>query len=173
MHLNITGRNMEVTPALRDYAEEKVGKIDKYLHKITSAHVILAVEKYRHIAEVTIQAHGMTIKAQEETGDLYSSIDQVMDKIEIQARKLKDRITERNKSGAPDEAAPPVETPAPSAPRVVRSNSFDPRPMTVDEAALQLGLRTEQFLVFVEARSSRVNVLYRRADGDFGLIETV
>ncbi len=180
MHLTITGRNMEVSPALREYAQEKVGKMEKYLPKITSAHIILAVEKYRHIAEVTIQAYGFTLKGVEDTGDMYSSIDQVMDKIEIQARKLKDKLKDKNKglAGEQQAAAAAGEGKDASAssgerPRIVRSEEFDPRPMTAEEAAMELELSAAVFKVFVEARSNKINVLYRRENGDFGLIETI
>jgi putative sigma-54 modulation protein len=178
MHLTITGRNMDVTPALREYAEEKIGKMEKYLHKITSAHIILTVEKYRHVAEVTIQAHGMTLKGLEETGDMYSSIDKVMDKIEIQAHKLKEKVQDKNKGGNnhTEEAAPePSEAPEKTKnrfPRILRDSSFDPKPMSVEEASLQLQAGDEPFLIFMEARTGKVNVLYRRDDGDFALVES-
>lgn len=177
MHLTITGRNMDVTPALREYAEEKIGKIDKYLQKITSAHVILAVEKYRHIAEVTIQVHGLTLKGVEETGDMYSSIDQVMDKIETQAHKLHDRLKDKNKSAVAESEVDAAEDAfsggAGSPPRVVPGKRFNPKPMTVEEAVLQLETSGDLFIVFLEARSNKVDVLYRRGDtGEYGLIET-
>lgn len=174
MHLTITGRNMEVTPALRQYAEEKIAKMEKYLHKITSAHVIMSVEKYRHIAEVTITAFGVTLKGQEETGDMYSSIDLVMDKIEIQAKKVKDKVVDKNK-GAAHGAEPAAEEEGEggeAAVRIVRDDAFDPRPMTVDDAAVRLQDRKVPVIVFLEARSRKVNVLYRRGDGSLGLIET-
>jgi putative sigma-54 modulation protein len=181
MHLTITGRNMEVTPALREYAQDKIGKMEKYLHKITSAHIVLAVEKYRHIAEVTIQAYGFTLKGVGDTGDMYSSIDQVMDKIEIQARKLKDKLKDKNKgqAGEGSDAAPVTgegrgsPAAAEERPRIVRSEEFDPRPMTAEEAAMQMELSAALFKVFVDSRSNKVNVLYRRENGDFGLIETM
>ncbi len=174
MHLTITGRNMEVTPALRQYAEEKIAKMEKYLHKITSAHIILSVEKYRHVAEVTINALGLTLKGQEETGDMYSSIDLVMDKIGIQAKKVKDRVVDKNKTGANNHAAPvPERSEAGQAkPRIISEAAFDPKPMTVDDATVALGETKDPLLVFLESRTGKVNVLYRRADGNFGLIET-
>lgn len=178
MHLNITGRNMEVTEPLKEYAREKINKIEKYLDKITSAHIILTVEKYRHIAEMTIHAHGITLKGVEETGDMYSSIDKTIDKIEIQAKKLKDRIKEKNKrSPSNDTVSVEVDQfpdlPAGHLPRIVKNSSFDPKPMTVEEAAMQFQLRDDLFIVFLDAHTDKVNVLYRRKDGDLGLIETL
>jgi putative sigma-54 modulation protein len=176
MSFSITGRNFDVTPALREYTQEKIGRIEKYVDKITSVHVILTVEKYRHIAEVTIQTHGTLLKGVEETADMYSSVDKVLDKIEIQAKKLKERIKERSKTGHVVEMgeAAQDETPmgAKETPRILPGRAFNPRPMSPEEAALQLSLGTDVFLVFVNARTSRVNVLYRRSDGRLALIET-
>jgi putative sigma-54 modulation protein len=180
MHLTITGRNTDVTPAMKLYAEEKVSKIGKYLHDINSVHVILAVEKYRHIAEITVQSHGLTIKGQEETGDMYSSIDKVMDKIDIQARKLKEKLHDKGKNnlhGSNEGEVTEIETAEEAAEgrhsRISRSSAYDPRPMTVDEAELQLQMRAaDRFLVFREAKTEKINVLYRRENGELGLIET-
>ncbi len=174
MQMTITGRNIEVTPALREYAGEKMTKIEKYLHKITGVHVILSVEKYRHIAEVTIQAYGLTLRGMEETGDMYSSIDKVMDKIGKQAKKLKDRLTDKNKGIVDEEeVSPPGEAASGHAPKIIHSVPFDPKPMTVDEAAMQFQLKEDLFMVFLNAATDKINVLYRRKDGDLGLIETL
>jgi putative sigma-54 modulation protein len=177
MQMTITGRNMEVTPALKEFAEEKIQKISKYLHKINNIHVILTVEKYRHIAEVILTAHGNTLTGVEETDDMYSSIDKVMDKMEIQARKLSGRIKEKNKGleegedGGAEESSETGEAGA-GQPQIKRK-SFNPKPMTVDDAVMHLEGREDRFFVFVESRSGRINVLYRRDDGKLGLIETV
>jgi putative sigma-54 modulation protein len=176
MHVTITGRNIEVTPALSEYAREKVNRIERYLHNITSAHIILTVEKYRHIAETTIQAHGLTIKGSEETGDMYTSIDGMMDKIEKQAKKLKDKIKDHNR-GVPTVSPPEesTESASPSVasqlPGIVKTEAFAPKPMSVDEAAMQLHLDDDLFLVFLNAKSNRVNVIYKKNNGNLGLIE--
>ncbi len=172
MQLTVTGRNMEVTPALREFAEEKLQKISKYLHKINTIHVILTVEKYRHIAEVILSAHGAVLRGIEETEDMYSSIDQVMDKVEIQARKLSGRIKEKNKVVGEEVGEEDAGEAAAGQPGIVRK-SFNPKPMAVDDAVMQLEARDDRFLVFVDARSGRINVLYRRDDRRLGLIETV
>ena len=176
MRVTITGKNIEVTPALSEHAREKVHKIERYLHNITSAHISLSVEKYRHIAEATIQAHGLTLKGSEETGDLYTSIDKVMVKIEKQARKLKDKLSDKGKghhhSGPiPDEEAFAADQSAADFPVIVKMPNFAPKPMSVDEAAMQLHMQDDLFLVFSNAKTDRVNVLYKKVDGNLGLIE--
>src|SRR5512137_1388440 len=105
--ITITGKHIEITEPLRDYVTEKIGRACRLLGKISAVHVTIAVEKYRHIVEVIIQAHGTTLRAKEETHDMYSSIDQVLDKIEIQAKRLKEKIKDK-KHVAEEEAASPV-----------------------------------------------------------------
>jgi len=100
MQITITGHHVEVTPALREYAEEKVAKVRKYLNTTINAHVILKVEKLTHIAEVTIHANGVDLHGVEKTDNLYAAIDKVMDKIDRQAEKVKGKIQEKRKEGA-------------------------------------------------------------------------
>ena len=181
MQLSITGRNLEVTEALRTYAAEKLGKVKKFLDGITAAHVILSVEKYRQIAEVTLHVRDLTIRAEESTPDLYSSINLVVDKIERQIRRHKERIIRHWTRGGERAAAGGlrrgavaalVEEPEEeSAPRVVKVKRFAIKPATVDEAILQMNLLGHSFFVFQNAVSDQVNVLYRRHDGQYGLIE--
>ena len=99
MQISITGRNIEVTEPLRNYSEEKVRRVKKYIHSLINVHIILTVEKFRQKAEITISADGIKIHGTEETEDMYSSIDKVMDKIEAQARKYKEKLqTSKNKT---------------------------------------------------------------------------
>lgn len=188
MQLTITGRNLEVTAALRTYAAEKLGKVEKFLDAITAAHVILSVEKYRQIAEVTLRVRDLTIRAEESTPDMYASLDLVVDKIERQIRRYKERIIRHWARG--DRLARGAEWPAggggprrgagvalveepqeEAAPRVVKVKRFALKPATVDEALLQMNLLGHTFFVFRNALSEQVNVLYRRRDGQYGLIE--
>ncbi|MBI3081002.1 MAG: ribosome-associated translation inhibitor RaiA [candidate division NC10 bacterium] len=182
MQLSITGRNLEVTEALRNYAAEKLGKVKKFLDAVTAAHVILSVEKYRQIAEVTLRVRDLTIRAEESTPDMYSSLDLVVDKIERQIRRYKGRIVRhwarggergiREGGGRRASGAPPAQEPEEeSAPRVVKVKRFAMKPATVDEAILQMNLLGHTFFVFQNALSEQVNVLYRRHDGQYGLIE--
>jgi len=104
MQITITGHHVEVTPALRQYAEEKVAKVRKYLNTTINAHVTLKVEKLTHIAEVTIHANGVDLHGVEKTDSLYSAIDKVMDKIDRQAQKAKGKLHDKRKGPAPERA---------------------------------------------------------------------
>lgn len=173
MQILLTGRNLEITQALREYAEEKVGRLTKYLEAITSAHVVLSVEKYRQIAEVTLAVRDLTIRAEESTEDLYSSIDLVVEKLERQVQRYKGKImrqgTRVSWRGAVEHREPARS--AGGGPLVVKTKRFAVKPSTVDEALLQMELLGHSFFVFRNARTGEVNVLYRRRDGHYGLIE--
>ncbi|HEV8663355.1 MAG TPA: ribosome-associated translation inhibitor RaiA [Candidatus Methylomirabilis sp.] len=189
MQLTITGRNLEVTAALRSYAAEKLGKLEKFLDAITAAHVMLSVEKYRQIVEVTLRVRDLTVRAEESTPDMYASLDLVVDKIERQICRYKERIIrhwarggdrlagggERSTGGGGLRrgagAALAEEPQEEAAPRVVKVKRFALKPATVDEAILQMDLLGHTFFVFRNALSGQVNVLYRRRDGQYGLIE--
>ncbi len=169
--ITITGKHIEITEPLRDYVTEKIGRACRLLGKIAAVHVTVAVEKYRHIVEVIIQSHGATLRAKEETHDMYSSIDQVLDKIEIQAKRLKEKIKDHKHVGEAGAVAGPEEEPVAMPPRVFVAKTFAPKPLTVDEAAEELGGRQDVFLVFHNAKNGLVNVLYKRGDGNFGLVQ--
>ena len=170
MQLSVKGRNLEITDALRQYAEEKLGRLRKYFEPIVTAGVVLSVEKHRHIAEVTLRVRELTIRAEESTPDLYSSIDLVAEKLERQILRYKERIA----GHAPRPAVREVretEAAADEEPRVVKTKRFAVKPAEVDEAILQMDLLGHSFYVFRNARTDEVNVLYRRRDGNYGLIE--
>lgn len=170
MQIFLTGRNLEVTEALRRYAEEKVGRLQKYLDKITSAHIVLSLQKYRQIAEVTLRVRDFTIRGEESTEDLYSSIDLVMEKVERQLQKYKGKIASHaNRSARTQGMA--ISSLEEEGPRVVRTKRFAMKPMSLDEAILQMDLLGHNFYVFRNARTDEVNVLYRRHEGNYGLIE--
>lgn len=179
MLINVTFRHIEPSAPLREYAEEKISRVKKYVEEPIEAHVVLKVEKFRHIAEVTIDANGLRLNGTEETEDMYSSIDMVADTIEAQVRKNKEKSRRRKSGGSLKELGSAVDSI--SIPmsgedrerRVIRSEQVNAKPMDVDEAALQLGLSNGEFLVFTNRVTNRVNVLYRRKDGHYGLIETV
>ena len=169
--ITITGRHIEITEPIRDYVTEKIGRACKRLDKISSVHVTVAVEKYRHIVEVVIQAHGATLHAKEETHDMYSSIDQVLDKVEIQAKRLKEKVKDHKHAPGAEGTAEVEEEVAPIRPRVFVAETFAPKPLSVDEAVEDLQARPEMFLVFHNSRNGLVNVLYKRGDGNFGLVQ--
>jgi putative sigma-54 modulation protein len=171
--LTITGRHIEITDALRDHLTEKLEHACKLLDKISSTHVTLAVEKNRHLAEVVVQAHGATLQAKEETHDMYSSIDLAVEKIQTQAKRLKEKIKDRKHLAEPAAAALEVEDEDEVPPRsqVYVAETFAPKPLSVNEAVESLLSRPDLFLVFHNAKNGLVNVLYKRGDGNFGLVQ--
>jgi putative sigma-54 modulation protein len=193
MQLSVTFRHMDSTDALREYAREKVERIRKYFPDPIKAHVVLVCDRgYNHTADVMITLHnGLVIKGVETTEDMYSSIDLVMAKIERQVRRYKEKI--RSHKGAEGlhgqreiihsviaEAEPPGEagaahTAALSAQaeaKIMKKSKFFAHPMSPEEAVMQMNLLGNDFLVFTNASSHEVNVVYRRGDGTYGLIET-
>ncbi|MBI4536993.1 MAG: ribosome-associated translation inhibitor RaiA [candidate division NC10 bacterium] len=172
MLLSVKGRNLEITDALRQYAEEKLGRLTKYLEQIVSASVVLSVEKHRQIAEVTLRVRELTIRAEESTGDLYSSIDLVAEKLERQILRYKERIVGHGVRGAARESRGAAGEPRlEEGARVVKTKRFAVKPTEIEEAILQMDLLGHSFYVFRNARTEEVNVLYRRRDGNYGLIE--
>jgi putative sigma-54 modulation protein len=170
VQMYLTGRNLEVTEALRRYAEEKVGRLQKYLDRITSAHIVLSIEKYRQIVEVTLQVRDLTIRGEEITEDLYASIDRVVEKLERQLQKYKGKIMAQGNRSMRT-SSPMVTAEETEGPRVVKTKRFAIKPMSLDEAILQMELLNHSFYVFRNAQTDEVNVLYRRHEGNFGLIE--
>lgn len=177
MEINVRGKNIEATPALVDYAHKKLGKLDKHFEKSTDAQVVLSVIKEEHIVEVTLNLNGLILRGEESTGDMYASIDMVVDKLERQVKKYKTRMNKSlrqrgmriiSEKHAAIEAEERMEE---EAPQVVRTKRFPLKPMTVEEAILQMDLLGHNFFVFGNADSDAVNVVYRRKDGDYGLIE--
>lgn len=170
MQIFLTGRNLEVTEALRRYAEEKVGRLQKYLEKITSAHIVLSLQKYRQIAEVTLRVRDLTIRGEESTEDLYSSIDLVVEKLERQLQKYKGKLVSQGNRSERTQGT--VTSPEEDEePQVVKTKRFAMKPMSLNEAILQMDLLGHNFYVFRNAYSDEVNVLYRRSEGNYGLIE--
>ncbi len=167
--ITITGRHFEVTEPLRLHAIEKVNHACRYLDKVTSAHITFSVEKYRHIVEVVVQARGTTLRGREETGDMYASVDQAMKKMESQAKRLNEKIKDKKRYGEEGEEAGVEE--GVEMPRVVETESFAAKPMSVEDAVRELQASEALFLAFRNARTSEVNVLYKRNDGNYGLIQ--
>lgn len=168
MNIIVNGRHLEITPALRSYAEEKIGKFEKYLSNISEAVVTLGVEKYRHKAEVLLKVNGVLIQAEGVTGEVYSSIDGVVEKLEKQVKKYKEKHHDHRKGEkrAVEEAAPPQEKG-----RIIKHKRHDMKPMAPDEAVHQMDLLDKAFFVFINDKSGDINVVYLRNDGNYGLIE--
>lgn len=190
MKFSVTFRKMDATDAIKQYAEEKVKKIKRYFPDPIHAHVVLGLERYQHRADVNITLHnGLVLKGTETSDDMYSSIDMAMGKIEKQVRRYKDRIRSHKPQTGPmlafrrdvieeeegmvEEAVEAVEpATAEVPPKVIKSDSFTARPMTVEEAVMQLNLMNNSFLVFTNSVNQAINVIYRRNDGNYGLIDT-
>ncbi|MBW1765562.1 MAG: ribosome-associated translation inhibitor RaiA [Deltaproteobacteria bacterium] len=173
MDIAVTFRHIEPTESLRTYAEEKVSKIKKYLDSPAEAHIVLTVEKFRHMADVTLSVNGATIKGVEETGDMYSAIDQVTDKIEKQVKRYRSKIKNRRAETRKNEKAIEAEeiTALSFEDPSIEIEKMVAKPMDPEEAAMQLGMSQQDFLVFRNSRSREINVIYRRRDGNLGLIE--
>jgi putative sigma-54 modulation protein len=177
MQIQVTFRHVEPSEAVKEYAREKVGKLEKYLEGPVDANITLAVEKHRHDADVTVTASGLKIHGRETTGDLFSAIDLVMDKLETQVKRYRDKLKNvgrNNRKGGEQPFKVDVfeaDSLTESEPKVVQTHKLTAKPMDVDEAAMQLDLSQDDFLVFINARTDTMNVIYRRGDGDFGLIE--
>jgi putative sigma-54 modulation protein len=195
MKLEITGRHVAVTSALKTFTEEKLAKLGKWIDDLAEIHVVLTVEKHRHIAEIIAHGNHLKLSAREVTADMYTSIGECLEKLERQAKKQKEKhTTKRRRSPAPESLAAPEPGPEPprrarrrrarpavgarasrldgdGLPRIVRSQTFSKKPMSVEEAALQVSQSDIEFVVFRNERSEEVNVLYRRKDGSLGLIE--
>jgi putative sigma-54 modulation protein len=185
MNLTITGRHMEMTDALKAYIESHVKKLKAHFDKVIDIDVVLDVEKHRHIAELNLHANGVRIHSKEASADMYASVDAVMAKLEKQVRKYKDRINRHQQRserldlsyshaiiGFQPGNGDGEENIAQSVPHhVVLREKLPMKPMTVEEAVMQLDLLEDPFLVFSNAETSQVNVLYAREDSTYGLIE--
>lgn len=177
MQITTTFRHMEPSEALKSYAEEKLERVKKYIDEPIVVQAFLTVEKIRHKAEVTINAKGITIKAAEETNDMYASIDAASDKIERQLSRFKERIKAHKPVSDAKERqvqksivqASNLEEPT-AAPVIIKTKSFSMKPMSVEEAVMQMELLHKDFLVYTESSSENINVVYRRKDGNYGLI---
>lgn len=177
MQVSVTFKHLEPTDAIRSYAEDKVSKIKKYLDNPVDANVVLSVEKFRHIAEVNLMVNGIAVAATDATEDMYSSIDNVMDKIERQLRRHKERI-KKHKPRNNSSSAALAETVYSSesvdteeAPTVIKMENYLAKPMSVDEAIMQLDLLHRDFFVYTNASTNHISVVYKRKDGNYGLIE--
>lgn len=170
MNIIITGRHLELTDNLKGYAEEKIKKFKKYINNITEVAITLSVEKYRHKAEVLLKVNGVMIQAESITGEMYSSIDDVVEKLERQVKKYKEKWLSYRKG---EEKTPITLKSEEPFPAIIKKKSFDIKPMSPEEAAMQMELLDKNFFVFTNVSSGSINVLYKRKDGNLGLIEPV
>ncbi len=176
MEITVTFRHIDASESLKAYAEEKMSKMDKYFDFPVEAHIVLAVEKFRRSADVTLNVNGTLIKGVVETEDMYSAIDQVMDKIEKQVKrnreKMRDRRAESRKNETDLVRSETEEVADPGAEEFrIEVEKIVAKPMDAEEAAMQFNLSQQDFMVFRNSRSREINVIYRRKDGNLGLME--
>ncbi len=178
----VQGRHLDVTAALKDYAEEKLGKIARHFDQIQEAQVVLSVEHRGNlgkaqVVEVTVWGDGIILRGEDASGDMYASIDLVVEKLKKQIEKYRSRMIQkrridearkRNRRMASAQAALHA---GPEEPTIVRTKRFAMKPMTAEDAAIQMELLGHDFFAFRNAQTLEVNVLYRRTDGHYGLIE--
>lgn len=176
----VKGKNIEVTPALRDYSEKRVSKLYKFFQERNDVQVdvLLSVERDTQIAEITYHIGGLLMRGESRTKDLYASIDEASNKIERQVRKYKAKLTNRAHLSprfgeGPDATQGATEAVDPEDYSVVRTKRFPVKPMDVEEAILQMELLGHDFFVFANAGTEEVNVIYKRKDGRYGLMEPV
>ena len=169
MDIRVRGKNVPLTDALRDHVEKKLGKLSKHFgHDPVVAEAVLSVEKDRQMIEVTLPLpHGRVLRGQESTEDMYASVEIVVQKLERQLDKLKTHA----KTRTPHTTERPTPIAEPTDGTVVRRKTFPDKPMTLEEAVLQMDLVSHDFFAFTNAESERINVLYRRRDGNLGLLE--
>lgn len=172
MRYIISGKNIDVTEGLKEAIYEKIGKLERYFTEDTEIHVTFSVEKERQKIEVTIPMKGNIIRAEEESTDMYVSIDLVEEIIERQLRKYKNRIVEKKQSGIGlNKAFIEEETPDDDGIEIIRSKRFAIKPMDPEEACVQMELLGHDFYVFRNSETEEVNVVYKRKKNSYGLIE--
>jgi ribosome hibernation promoting factor len=175
VRLQVKGKNVDVTDSLKDYALQKLGKLDKHLNDAARLELELQIEKNpsiseNQVAEATIWTKGPVLRARESSTDMKASIDQLVDKLERQARRYREkRRRGATRNSQPVEGRPVV--PDEESPLIVKTKQFPVKPMSPEEAVLQLELVGHDFFVFQNAETIDVNVVYRRRDGNYGLIE--
>jgi putative sigma-54 modulation protein len=175
VRLQVKGKNVEVTDSIREYAEEKLSKLERQLADPTRVELELAVERnpsisQNHVAEATIWTKGPILRAREASADHKASIDQLVDKLERQVKRYREKRRSRRSQPFPADI-PEDAIPIDEEPSIVKSKQFAIKPMSPEEAVLQLELVGHDFFVFQNADSGEVNVVYRRRDGAYGLIE--
>jgi len=184
MLIQVKGKNIEVTDALKNHVDKKLRKLEKYFHEIKEATVIMTVQRGMHMVEVQLEGDGILLRGEERRGtDMYGSIDHVVDKLESRVKKFKGKLYGKTTEGGPREKevmkdqqmteafGPESEEEIDETPTVVRTKRFAMKPMTPEEAAQQMELLHHDFFVFRNSQTQDVNVVYKREDGHYGLIE--
>lgn len=186
MQMNITFRHLDPIDSLKNYAREKVERVNKYLDKATEAHVVLSLERHLHHADITIHSGTFLLRGKERSEDMYASIDLAMDKIERQLKRYKEKLkhhhgrervhhrqelVEHRRVRHQVIEAPSLDVHTEGEHKVVKTNEFLAHPMSVEAAVMQMDLMNNDFYVFTNSTTMEMNVVYHRKDGTVGLIE--
>lgn len=178
MDVKITGKNVEVTDAIRDYTVKKLRKVTKYLRDIIEINVTFRLERYQEICEIMILADHLTVRGEGNTADMYASVDLAVERIEKQLRRYRGKLISRRSRGAEAVKEAKISVLEHSSvvfdekPLVIIEDRVPVKPMNVEEAVMQMDLTDRDFLVFKNSETGEINVIYHRADGNIGLIET-
>ncbi|RAZ79526.1 ribosome hibernation-promoting factor, HPF/YfiA family [Planococcus halotolerans] len=184
LQFNIKGDNIEVTPAIRDHIEKKVEKIERYFPEGTNAHAMVylkAINNSQSKVEITIPMKNLTLRAEERHDELYAAVDLIVGKLERQIRKYKTKVNRKFRDREPmgqafanyeNEVNGDVEDDTEEDFTIVRTKQFDLKPMDEEEAVLQMNMLGHNFFVFTDAETNDTNIVYKRKDGSYGLIET-
>jgi putative sigma-54 modulation protein len=174
MKVNVIGKNMEITEALKNIIEKKISKFDRYFNPDVEAKTTLSVQKNRHTIEITIPFNGVILRAEEQNDDMYASLDLAVDKLERQIRKHKTKLEKRaHGNSLKFQGIPKYENiEEDNDIKIVRTKKFAFKPMSAEEAVLQMELVGHSFFVYMNDDTSEVNVVYKRKDGHYGLIES-
>jgi len=184
MQVSVKGKNVEVTPALRDYADKKLQRLSKYFSEIKEARVVVSVQRNLHCIEVLLEGDGVLLRGEERSDSMYASIDQVVEKLEQRVKRFKGKLHGRAHSKGPKEKealkqqtvteAQTPEGPVPDEesyePEIARVKRFAVKPMSPEEACAQMEMLHHDFYVFVNSESSQISVVYRRKAGGYGLL---
>jgi putative sigma-54 modulation protein len=175
MQITVIGRHIEATDALKQYATDKLTRLEKYLPKTIQVVVTLSVvKKVHHTAEAVIKSNGLLIQASEETDEMYSAIDLLTEKLERRVRRYREKLVDHKHQSSKGEAvaaAPLSSHPDDRIPQIIKTKRFDLKPMQPEEAVMQMDLLDKDFFIFANAGNGHVNVVYRLKDGNVGLIE--
>jgi len=177
MKVEYIARKVNLSAGVRNIAEKKLARVEKYFNEIIDLRLEMSQERHLYVADILLKGKDFSLKSTSSNKDLTTAIQDAIDKLEMQARKAKTRLKDHKRHGSDirgsvvrdDEILEPVETGG-DTPRIVETSFIPVKPMSVDEAAMQLEERDDRFLVFHNAVSDRVNVVYRRADNNLGLI---
>lgn len=169
MHISVTFKNLDSSNHFKSYIEDKLRRFDKFFDKTTEANVVLSIEKLRHIAEVNLTCGRLNVNAKEENSDMHAAIDLVLDKLKKQITKSKQK--QRGWKNDLKKGYKENEFAKDEPPAQVMIQNIEYKPMDVEEAMMQFNLVADHFIVFTNAQTGQVNVLYRRNDGDLGLIQ--